>query len=74
MQCVRLQRSFADAEAAGRGAEFAAEWNEQLLTRLTAIPGVAGLHVMPIGAGAKRLALSLASRGALAAVAEGPSV
>lgn len=50
-------------------APFAEQWNRQLLTKLQATPGVGGLHVMPITANSKRLALCLAQEGAYAAAA-----
>jgi hypothetical protein len=48
---------------------FVQQWNSQLLSRLQATPGVAGLHVMPIAGTSKRLALALAQQGAFAPAA-----
>jgi hypothetical protein len=55
---------------------FAQQWNAQLLQRLQATAGVSGLHVMPITANSKRMALDMARQGAFASSAwplAGPS-
>lgn len=39
--------------------DYCTSYNKQLLADLTAMPGVAGLHVMPISPASRRLALQL---------------
>ncbi|KAF6260457.1 hypothetical protein COO60DRAFT_891899 [Scenedesmus sp. NREL 46B-D3] len=79
-QCQQLQQQFAAAEQAAKQqqqqqagqpsqpgpSQFAQQWNSQLLERLQATPGVSGLHVMPITANSKRMALQMARQGAFA--------
>lgn len=75
-QCKQLQQQFLAAEEADKHltgtrsnrqpSAFAQHWNAQLLHRLQATPGVSGLHVMPITANSKRMALAMAKQGAFA--------
>jgi soluble lytic murein transglycosylase-like protein len=76
-QVQQLQQQFAAAEQtdkqqqqAGKRqagpSQFAQQWNSQLLQRLQATAGVSGLHVMPITANSKRMALQMARQGAFA--------
>jgi hypothetical protein len=64
-------KAFADAEkrlGGASSAEFAAwalEWNRALASRLVGMPGVGGLHVMPVTAAGKRIAVELLAEGAL---------
>jgi hypothetical protein len=64
-------KAFADAERRLGGpssADFAAwalAWNRALASRLVGLPGVGGLHVMPVTAAGKRIALGLLAEGAL---------
>jgi hypothetical protein len=79
-QVQQLQQQFAAAEqtekqqqqAGQRQAgpsQFAQQWNSQLLQRLQATAGVSGLHVMPITANSKRMALQVARQGGFASSA-----
>ncbi|WIA29974.1 hypothetical protein OEZ86_000072 [Tetradesmus obliquus] len=77
-QVQQLQQQFAAAEEADKQQQqqqagkrsqpgpsaFAQQWNSALLQRLQATAGVSGLHVMPITANAKRMALAMAQQGA----------
>jgi hypothetical protein len=86
----QLQQQFAAAEQADKQqqeqqagkrqagpSQFAQQWNSHLLQRLQATAGVSGLHVMPITANSKRMALQMARQGVLASSAwplAGPAV
>jgi hypothetical protein len=86
----QLQQQFAAAEQADKRqqgqqagkrqpgpSQFVQQWNSQLLQRLQATAGVSGLHVMPITANSKRMALQMARQGAFASSAwpvAGPAV
>lgn len=65
-------KEFADAERRLGGASspafqaWALDWNRALARRLVGKPGVGGLHVMPVTAAGKRIALALLAEGALA--------
>jgi hypothetical protein len=79
----QLQQEFSAAEEADKQQQqqqagkrsqpgpslFAQQWNSQLLQRLQATAGVSGLHVMPITANSKRMALQMARQGAFASSA-----
>jgi hypothetical protein len=57
-----------EAELAGeRLDEWALRWNERLVRRVLEVPGVAGLHLMPITAKGRRQAVQLMQEGALPA-------
>jgi hypothetical protein len=64
-------KAFADAERRLGGASspgfqaWALDWNRDLARRLVGKPGVGGLHVMPVTAAGKRLALALLEEGVL---------
>eukprot|EP00879_Flechtneria_rotunda_P013090 GHRR01013670.1.p1 GENE.GHRR01013670.1~~GHRR01013670.1.p1 ORF type:complete len:433 (+),score=155.26 GHRR01013670.1:292-1590(+) len=82
IQCQQLLQQVQAAEAAekqqqnkaGKGSkqgvvQFLQQWNGQLLANLQSTPGVAGLHVMPITAAGKRMALQLIDDGGFASTA-----
>jgi len=64
-------REFSAAEARLGGAAsadfqgWALEWNRALARRLVGMPGVGGLHVMPVTGAGKRMVLALLAEGSL---------
>ncbi|KAI8462952.1 MAG: hypothetical protein J3K34DRAFT_527376 [Monoraphidium minutum] len=64
----RVVSDFAAAEGRGKGAaaDFAREWSEGLLRQLREVPGLGGLHVMPLTPAARRIVVDLADAGLLA--------
>ena len=58
--------AFDAAAAAGRGATHARVSAAETLARLAALPGLAGVHVMPVTKGGREVAADLVASGALA--------
>lgn len=64
----RVVARFAEAEQRGKeaAAAFALEFADQQLKQLRAVPGLGGLHVMPLTPAARKIVVQLAGRGLFA--------